>query len=127
MTDAGKELQATLKAGDLIVATKDGFLESGYKHQSAGDIIMVDNPRVGSDMISGTGIYSVSEAERCNAGLGCLFRVDSFRLATPHDEGFVATREQWSDWKDSRIKTLMRDRLIMAACIVVMAILYFLK
>lgn len=48
MTDAGKELQATLKAGDLIIATKDGFLESGYKHQSVGDIIMVDNPRVGT-------------------------------------------------------------------------------
>lgn len=106
-----KELQTVLKPGDQIIATEDAYFPPHIAtppklSQRKGDIIMVNNPRIGGDIVSGTGLNGVSYNGRKCLGLGGSLRVGTFRLATPDDPGFMATREQWVAAKDSEINRL---------------------
>lgn len=111
-----KELQAVLQAGDQIIAIEDArFAKSispeQHYSQRAGDIIVVNNPRIG-DSVGGTGVNGVSHNGRKNFGLGCSLRVGTFRRATPDDPGYLATREQWHAIKDAEIRYLRRESFI---------------
>lgn len=106
-----KELQAILKPGDQIIATEDSYFPPHIAtppklSQRKGDIIMVNNPRVGCDIVSGTGLNGVAYNGRECIGLGGSLRVGTFRLATPDDPGFMATREQWDEFRDAEINRL---------------------
>lgn len=106
-----KELQAVLKPGDQIIAIEDAYFPPHIAtppklSQRKGDIIMVNNPRVGCDIVSGTGLNGVAYNGRECIGLGGSLRVGTFRLATPDDPGFMATREQWEQFKDAEINRL---------------------
>lgn len=101
-----KALQAQLKPGDQIIATEDAFYDNGEASQRAGDIIMVNNTRVGSDIVSGTGLNGTAYNGRPSIGLGGSLKVGTFRRATPDDPGFMATREQWGAIKDAEIISL---------------------
>lgn len=112
------ELQAVLKPGDQIIAIEDAYFPPHIAtppklSQRKGDIIMVNNPRVGCDIVSGTGLNGVAHNWRECLGLGGSLRVGTFRLATPDDPGFMATREQWGQLKDAEINRL---RAILFAC-----------
>lgn len=106
-----KELQAVLKPGDQIIAIEDAYFPPHIAtppklSQRKGDIIMVNNARVGCDIVSGTGLNGVAYNGRECIGLGGSLRVGTFRLATPDDPGFMATREQWEGFKDAEISRL---------------------
>lgn len=106
-----KELQEALKPGEQIIAIEDAYFPPHIAtppklSQRKGDIIMVNNPRVGCDIVSGTGLNGVAHNGRECIGLGGSLRVGTFRLATPDDPGFMATREQWEQFKDAEINRL---------------------
>lgn len=101
-----KELQLVLQPGDQITATRAEYYDSGEFSQKVGDIIMVNNARIGCDIVSGTGLNGVAYNGRRCIGLGSSLRVGSFRRATPDDAGFMATREQWGAVKDKEISRL---------------------
>ncbi|WVW37779.1 hypothetical protein Gekk315_00067 [Aeromonas phage Gekk3-15] len=106
-----EELQRELVAGDQIIATKDAYFPAHIANppklsQRKGDIIMVNNPRVGCDIVSGTGLNGTAHNGRRCIGLGGSLRVGTFRRATPDDEGFMATRSQWHAHKDAEISRL---------------------
>lgn len=110
-----KELQAILKPGDQIIATEDSYFPPHIAtppklSQRKGDIVMVNNSRVGCDIVSGTGLNGVAYNGRECLGLGGSLRVGTFRRATPDDAGFMATREQGFAIKDAEIQQL-RDKL----------------
>jgi hypothetical protein len=91
-----------LKPGDLIVATEISHYThagaEGKQSQWVGDMIMVNNPRI-SGMVGGTGIHDGpgkrEPGDRPSLGLGCSLHAGTYRLATPDDPGFMATREVW--------------------------------
>lgn len=106
-----------LKAGDQIIATEDAY----YKHaphirsQRKGDLLMVNNPRIG-DSVGGTGLNGyVADNGRPRIGLGCSFRYGTFRRATPRDPGYMATREVW----EKQINRELRDKNTMLAYLLV--------
>lgn len=95
-------LQKELKPGDLIIATDVAFFEYDEevkkKHiysQQVGDVIMVNNPRVGSGMVSGTGLNGTAYTGRKSLGLGSSLSLGKFRRAVPEDEGYIATLPFW--------------------------------
>ena len=121
------ELQKILQPGDQIIATEDAYFdyneEVKKKHlysQQVGDIIMVNNPRMG-DSVGGTGLNGTAYNGRKCIGLGGSLKVGTFRMATPDDAGYLATKEQWHSIKDARISdlsnSLMTYRVMSAACL----------
>lgn len=104
--NSGQKLQSELQPGDQIIATRDEYYDSGEFSQKVGDIIMVNNARIGCDIVSGTGLNGVAYNGRKCIGLGGSLRVGSFRRATPDDAGFMATREQWGAVMDEEISRL---------------------
>lgn len=125
-----KELQAILQPGDQIIATEDAYFdyneEVKKKHlysQQVGDIIMVNNPRMG-DSVGGTGLNGTAYNGRKCLGLGGLLKVGTFRMATPDDPGYMATKEQWHSIKDDKISDLsnrLMTHRVMSVCCLVMA------
>lgn len=126
-----RELQLKLKAGDQIIATDIAFYDYNEEikkqrkqSQWVGDIMMVNNPRVtrdkdgnvthASDIVSGHGLNREprTTGERPNLGLGTSLKVGTFRMATPDDPGFVATREQWYAFKDAEIRKLRIESFV---------------
>ena len=108
-----KELQEVLMPGDQIITTDVAYFDYNEEvkkkrlySQQPGDIIMVNNPRVGSDIVSGTGLNGTAHNGRKCVGLGGSLKVGKFRRATPDDVGFMATREQWHRIKDDDIYRL---------------------
>lgn len=91
-----------LKPGDLIVATAISHYThagaEGKQSQWVGDMIMVNNPRLGGS-VGGTGIYDGpgkrEPGDRPSLGLGCSLHAGTYRLATPDDPGFMATKDVW--------------------------------
>lgn len=118
-----KLLQQSLEPGDLIIATEDAYFENGKRSQTKGDIIMVNNPSIGTTLVGGTGLNGVAYNGRKCLGLATSFRVDTFRRATPEDKGYMATLEQWSDWKDNKISQLQRLNITLS---IIIAVLVFL-
>ncbi len=116
-----KELQEQLKPGDQIIATEDVFYQSIkgadgslVAAQRKGDILLVNNTAIrrnkdGVVTYAGTEVGGVRTFEsskhdgRSGIGLGASFRVGTFRLATPDDPGYLATRDQWSSIKDMKV------------------------
>lgn len=125
-----RELQLQLKAGDQIIATDIAFYDYSAEiraqrkqSQWVGDIMMVNNPRVSfdadgsnrsADIVSGNGLNREprSPGERPNIGLGTSLRVGTFRMATPDDHGFVATREQWWAIKDAEARKMRVESFV---------------
>ncbi|EPG3568349.1 hypothetical protein ON011_003283 [Providencia rettgeri] len=118
-----KQLQQSLVPGDLIIATENAYFENGKISQTKGDILMVNNPRIGDLLVGGTGLNGVAYNGRKCLGLCGSFRVGTFRRATPEDKGYMATREQWSDWKDKKISQLQRLNITLS---IIIAVLVFL-
>lgn len=95
----GEALRDSLRPGDQIIATEDRrfpkqFSPEGHYSQRVGDILMVNNPRIGN-LVGGTGIRGVGPTGLDSKGLGVSFEVGTFRLATPDDPGYMATKDQW--------------------------------
>jgi hypothetical protein len=130
-----RELQLILKAGDQIIATEDAYFDYNEEvkakrllSQRKGDIIMVNNPMVTrnangvitsiGDKVNGNGIYDGGgrpKGERPNKGLGCGLKVGTFRMATPDDPGYMATREQWDGHLSQRLKSERRQAFVATA------------
>lgn len=91
-----------LKPGDLIVATAISHYthagDEGKQSQWVGDMIMVNNPR-SNGSVGGTGIHDGpgkrEPGERPSLGLGTSLHAGTYRLATPDDPGFIATKAVW--------------------------------
>jgi hypothetical protein len=104
-----------LKPGDLIVATKISHYThagaEGQQSQWVGDMIMVNNPR-SNGTVGGTGIHDGpgkrEPGERPSLGLGTSLHAGTYRLATPDDPGFMATREVWHGHK-ANVATLTAE------------------
>lgn len=126
-----RELQLQLKVGDQIIATDIAFYDYSAEiraqrkqSQWVGDIMMVNNPRVSrgkdgeilaiADIVSGNGLNREPRApgERPSLGLGTSLNVGTFRMATPDDHGFVATREQWWAIKDAGTRKMRVESFI---------------
>ena len=108
-----------LKPGDLIVATKISHYmhagAEGKQSQWVGDLIMVNNPR-SDGSVGGTGLYDGpgkrQPGERPSLGLGTSLHAGTYRLATPDDPGYVATREQWANIHAVEVKQLRLESFI---------------
>lgn len=91
-----------LKPGDLIVATEISHYThagaEGKQSQWVGDIVMV-NSQLKNGFVGGTGIYDGpgkrDQSERPSLGLGTSLNAGTYRLATPDDPGFMATKDVW--------------------------------
>lgn len=118
-----KKLQKSLVPGDLIIATEDAYFDNGKQSQTKGDIIMVNSSSIGTTLVGGTGINGVAYNGRKCLGLGRSFRVGTFRRASPEDRGYMATREQWSDWKDKKISHLQSLNITLSIIITVLVFL----
>lgn len=119
-----RELQLQLKPGDQIIATEAAYHDSGNFSQQPGDIIMVNNPHINAEdpersgnSVSGTGLNGTAYNGRECLGLGGSLKVGTFRRATPKDPGFMATREQWQDYKDQKIQSLADENRFLLAVI----------
>lgn len=108
-----------LKPGDLIVATKISHYThagaEGKQSQWVGDLIMVNNPR-SDGSVGGTGLYDGpgkrQPCERPSLGLGTSLHAGTYRLATPEDPGYVATRDQWANIHAVEVKQLRLESFI---------------
>lgn len=102
----GEALRRELKAGDQIIATDIAFFRHAPDKQSQhiGDLLMVNNPRIG-DAVGGVSLNN-RPGESSRIGLGSSLVVGTFRRATPDDPGYLATREQWFAIKNSEIEKL---------------------
>lgn len=102
----GEALQRELKAGDQIIATNIAFFNHAPDTQSqhVGDLLMVNNPRIG-DSVGGVRLNN-RPGEWGRVGLGGSLKTGTFRRATPDDSDYLATREQWFAIKESEIKKL---------------------
>lgn len=113
-----RELQLKLKNGDQIIATAIAFYDHAPHKQSQyiGDLLMVNNPHVSrnletgevraADFVSGDLLNNLPGSSRNRIGLCSSLNVGTFRLATPDDPGYMATREQWCAIKDREIRDL---------------------
>lgn len=125
------EIQKILQPGDQIIATEDAYFDYNEEvkkkrllSQRVGDIIMVNNPRMG-DTVGGTGLNGTAHNGRKCLGLGGSLKVGTFRMATPDDAGYLATKEQWHAIKDCQISDLSNSLLtyrVMSAVCLVMAL-----
>lgn len=102
----GEALQRELKAGDQIIATDIAFFKhaSDKQSQHVGDLLMVNNPRIGN-LVGGVSLNN-RPGESGRIGLGSSLKTGTFRRATPDDPGYLATREQWFAIKNSEIEKL---------------------
>lgn len=102
----GEALRRELKAGDQIIATEIAFFKHSPDMQSqhVGDLLMVNNPRIG-DLVGGLTLKN-RPGGPSRIGLGSSLTVGTFRRATPDDSGYMATREQWFAIKEAEIKKL---------------------
>jgi hypothetical protein len=125
-----KELQLKLTNGVQIIATDIAFYDYSEEirkqrkqSQHVGDLLMVNNPRVArnkdtgevlhaADIVSGELLNNLPGESRNRIGLGGSLKVGTFRLATPDDPGYMATREQWADFKDSQIFKLRCESFV---------------
>lgn len=125
-----RELQLNLKNGDQIIATDIAFYDYNEEirkqrkqSQHVGDLLMVNNPRVirdpetgevmrAADIVSGELLNNLPGEARNRIGLGSSLKVGTFRLATPDDAAYMATREQWSCVKDAEIRKLRRESFV---------------
>ncbi len=76
-------LKDKLRPGDQIIAIKDvrfskHISKEEHHSQRVGDIIMVNNPRIGNS-VGGTGINGTSYNGRPNIGLGTSFEDGTYR------------------------------------------------
>lgn len=102
----GEALQRELKAGDQIIAADIAFFNHAPDKQSqhVGDLLMVNNPRIGG-LLGGVTLNN-RPGEWGRVGLGSSLKTGTFRRAAPDDSGYLATREQWFAIKESEIKKL---------------------
>jgi hypothetical protein len=117
-----KELQKILKPGDQIIAIEDArfpahISKERHYSQRIGDILMVNNPRAWSNSVGGTHLNGHSYDGRPSIGLGGLLNIGTFRMATPDDPGFMATRAQWADIRDAEIRRLRDMNFVLGACL----------
>lgn len=120
-------LKESLKPGDQIIALTDAYYPEHISpertiRQHKGDIIMVNSTNL-SDITSGCGIHEAvpGSGPRPSKGLGCSFQDGTYRLATPSDPGFMATKEQW---REELLRPLKRERLHSLAMAVLAAVLF---
>ena len=108
-----------LKPGDLIVATKISHYThagaEGKQSQWVGDMIMV-NGQSPDGYVRGTGLYDGPgkrpTQERPSLGLGTSLHAGTYRLATPRDPGYMATREQWANIHAVEVKQLRLESFV---------------
>lgn len=106
-------LKQRLKVGDQIIATEDARFDKSISpteeySQRVGHIIRVNNPNM-NGITGGHGIYGLSYTGRSILGYGSSLKDGTYRLATPDDPGYMATREQWFDILNQQIKSERRQ------------------
>ena len=106
-----------LVPGDQIIATDVCYFDYSEEvkrkrlySQQPGDILMVNN--LGDEIVGGFSLNGVAYNGRKRLGLAGSLRVGKFRLATPDDPGYMATREQWHDMERALI-TSLRSKLVL--------------
>lgn len=109
-------IKEKLKAGDQIVATEIAHYThagaEGKQSQWVGDLIMVNNPKM-NGIVGGVGLHSNQpNRDRPCIGLGNSLHDGTYRMATPDDQGFIATREQWFTIKDQEISRLRAESFV---------------
>lgn len=127
MLDKHRKLQASLKAGDIIISTDTAYFEydedvkaKKLYSQKPGDLLMVNNTHVNyandgqitymGDSVQGIGLNGESYTGRKRIGLGGSLRVGKFRLATPDDPGYMATRDVF-ELHDEKVIAELKQKL----------------
>lgn len=123
-----QQLQASLKAGDIIIATEIDYFDYNEEikekmlySQQPGDLLMVNNTHVTrneegdiihiSDCVGGVSLNGTSYNGRECLGLGGSLTVGKFRLATPDDLGYMATRDAFQAHDNQKVKQLQQQLL----------------
>lgn len=118
-----QKLQASLKAGDIIIATDIHYFDydedvkaKRLYSQQPGDLLMVNNIHVNrnsdgdityvGDSVQGIGLNGIAYTGRKCIGLGGSLKTGKFRLATPDDPGYMATRDVFELHDNQEIKRL---------------------
>lgn len=101
-----------VKVGDQVIALEDAYFplsisKTPKRSQAKGELLLVNTFHRGGG-VSGAGLNRVPRTlrNRPNMGLGCSFQAGTYRLATPEDPGYLATREQWHAVKDAECRRL---------------------
>lgn len=113
-------MKMSLKPGDQIIALEDARYDTAPEKysQRKGNIMMVNNPAMYGH-VGGCGIYQPNgpePGEMASRGLGAMMKDGTYRLATPDDPGYMATREEWNDHLRGELR---RERLQHAFTILV--------
>ena len=107
-----------IKDGDQVVATEISHFThkgaEGKQSQWVGDLIIANSLR-GSG-VSGVVLHRGAGNPHTGAiGKSTSLCAGTYRKAMPGDKGFMATREQWFDFKDREISRLRAENFIWAA------------
>lgn len=132
-----QKIQASLKPGDIIISTDIHYFDydetvksKRLYSQLPGDLIMVNNPYVTrnsegdiihiGNSVQGYALNGVAYNGRKCIGLGSGLKVGKFRLATPDDPGYMATRDVFELHDNQKIKLLSEKltciRVMFAVC-----------
>lgn len=122
---AKDELKQSLKVGEQIIAIADARFSADINpdrpySQRVGDIIMVNNPKI-IGMVGGNGVKGHSYTGRSILGLGSSLNDGTYRRATPDDEGYLATKEQWHGHLHDKIKRLTLKGFITESLLICLA------
>lgn len=134
-----QKLQLSLKPGDIIIATDIHYFDydetvkaKRLYSQQPGDLLMVNNPHVTrngegdiihiGDSVQGVSLNGVAYNGRKSMGLGSSLKVGKFRLATPDDIGYMATRDVFELYDNQKIKVLSEKltyiRVMFVVCVI---------
>lgn len=119
-------LKARLRPGDQIIALSVAYFDydeavkaKRLYSQQPGDLLMVNHTN-SRGSVSGTSLTGVAYNGRACLGLGGSLRDGTYRLATPEDPGYRATREEWLAVADRQARRLRAQSFLSGAAALLM-------